>query len=43
MWKDNVKIYLKEIGYEGMDWIYLAQDTDMWRTDVNMVMNFQVP
>ena len=24
MWKDDVKIDLKEVGYEGMDWIYLA-------------------
>ena len=24
MWKDNVKIGLKEMGYEGIDWIYLC-------------------
>jgi hypothetical protein len=27
----------------GMDWIYLAQDRDQWRVDVNTVMNLQVP
>jgi hypothetical protein len=25
-WLDNVKIYLREIGWDGMDWIDLAQD-----------------
>jgi len=23
--KGNIKIYLKELGYEGMDWTYLAR------------------
>lgn len=23
-WKDNIKMYIKEIGCEGMDWIQLA-------------------
>jgi hypothetical protein len=25
-WEDNIKIYLREIGWDGMDWIDLAQD-----------------
>jgi hypothetical protein len=28
---DNIKIDLREIGWEGMDWIDLAQDRDQWR------------
>ena len=28
MWKGNVKIDLKEMGYEGMDWIYLCCATN---------------
>jgi hypothetical protein len=40
---DNIKIYLREIGWDGMDWINLAQDRDQWRAQVNMVMNLQVP
>jgi hypothetical protein len=28
---------------EGVDWIYLAQDTGSWRAVVKMVMNFGVP
>jgi hypothetical protein len=27
-WEDNIKMDLKEIGCQGMDWIHLAQDTD---------------
>jgi hypothetical protein len=42
-WEDNIKMDLKEVGYEGVDWIELAQDRDMWRALVNAVMNFRVP
>jgi hypothetical protein len=34
----NVKIYLKEIGWDGMDWIDLLEDTDQWRALVNTVI-----
>jgi hypothetical protein len=27
-WVDNIKTDLREIGYDGMDWIELAQDMD---------------
>jgi hypothetical protein len=27
-WVDNTKIDLREIGWDGMDWIDLAQDRD---------------
>jgi hypothetical protein len=26
--KDNIKMYFREIGWEDVDWIYLAQDRD---------------
>jgi hypothetical protein len=42
-WVDNIKIDLRVIGCDGMDWIYLAQDRDQWRALVNTVMNLQVP
>ena len=25
-WEDNIKMYLQEVGCEGMDWTELAQD-----------------
>jgi hypothetical protein len=34
---------LREIGFEGVDWIHLAQDRDRWRALVNTVLNLQVP
>jgi hypothetical protein len=27
-WEDNIKMNLKEIGWEGAYWIHLAQDRD---------------
>jgi hypothetical protein len=41
--EDNNKIILRGIGWEGVDWIYLAQDRNQWWALVNMVMNLQVP
>jgi hypothetical protein len=34
---------LKEIGWDNMDWINLAQDRDRWRALVNTVMKLWVP
>ena len=42
-WKDNIKMDLQEVGCEGMDWIKLAQDRDIWWALVNAVMNLRVP
>jgi hypothetical protein len=33
----------KEMGWDGMDWIVLAQDRDQWRALVNTIMNLWVP
>jgi hypothetical protein len=40
---DDIKIDLREMQWDGMDWIDLAQDRDQRRTLVNTVMNFWVP
>jgi hypothetical protein len=42
-WVDNIKMDLGEIGWDGMDWIEVAQDRDQWRALVNTVMNLRVP
>jgi hypothetical protein len=42
-WVDNIKTDLREIGWDGMDWVDLAQDRDQWRAVVNTVMNLRVP
>jgi hypothetical protein len=42
-WVDNIKMDLREIGWDGMDRIVLAENRDQWRALVNMVMNLQLP
>jgi hypothetical protein len=42
-WVDNIKMDLREIGWDGGDWIDLAQDRDQWRALVKAVMNLRVP
>jgi hypothetical protein len=34
---------LREIGWDGVDWVDLAQDRDHWRALVNTVMNLRIP
>jgi hypothetical protein len=38
-WEDNIRMNLREIGWESVDWIHLAQDRDQWWALMNMVMN----
>jgi hypothetical protein len=42
-WVDNIKMDLKEVGWDGRDWIDLAQDRDRRRAYVNAVMNLRLP
>jgi hypothetical protein len=42
-WVDNNKKDLRDIGWDGVDWIYLTQDREDWRAFVNTAMNFRVP
>jgi hypothetical protein len=42
-WVDNINMDLREIGWDGVDWIDLAQNRDQWRALVNTVMNLRVP
>jgi hypothetical protein len=40
---NNNKMYLRETGWDSMDWIDLAQDRNQWRALVNTAMNLRVP
>jgi hypothetical protein len=42
-WADNIKMDLREIGWDDIDLIDLAQDRDQWWALVNTVMNLRVP
>ncbi|KAJ4451240.1 hypothetical protein ANN_02701 [Periplaneta americana] len=42
-WEDNIKMDLREVGYDDRDWINLAQDRDRWRAYVRAAMNLRVP
>jgi hypothetical protein len=41
-WEDGIKIDLREIGWEGVEWIHLIQGRDQLQALVNTVMNLQV-
>jgi hypothetical protein len=38
---DNIKIDLREIEWDGVDWIDMALDRDHWRALVNTVLNLR--
>ncbi|KAJ4432168.1 hypothetical protein ANN_20784 [Periplaneta americana] len=40
-WEDNIKMDLREVGYDDRDWIGLAQDRDLWRVYVRAAMNLR--
>ncbi|KAJ4445788.1 hypothetical protein ANN_12473, partial [Periplaneta americana] len=42
IWEDNIKMDLREVGYDERDWINLAQDRDRWRAYVRAAMNLRV-
>jgi hypothetical protein len=42
-WDDNIRMDLREIGWEGVHWMHVSQDREQWRAVVNTVMNLRVP
>jgi hypothetical protein len=42
-WVDNIKMDLRDIEWDCMDWIDLAENRDQWRALVNTVINLRVP
>jgi hypothetical protein len=41
-WVDNIKMDLREIGWDSGDWIDVAQDRDQWKALVRAVINLRV-
>ncbi|KAJ4438755.1 hypothetical protein ANN_14706 [Periplaneta americana] len=41
-WEDKIKMDLREVGYDGRDWINLAQDRDQWWAYVRAAMNLRI-
>jgi len=39
--EDNIKINLKELVCENVDWINVAQDWDLWRAFLKKVMTLR--
>jgi hypothetical protein len=33
-WKDNIRMYLRKVVWDGVDWIHVTQDRDQWRAVV---------
>ena len=42
-WEDNIKMDLREVGFDPRDWISLAEDRDQWRAYIRAVVNLRVP
>jgi hypothetical protein len=42
-WHINVKMDLKQIGWQGVKWIQPLHYRDRWNALVNMVLAFRVP
>jgi hypothetical protein len=38
-WEDNIRMDLREIGINGANWIWLAQDRVSWQAFENTIMN----
>jgi hypothetical protein len=38
-----LRMDLREIGWDGVDWINVAQGRDQWRALVNTLLNLRVP
>jgi hypothetical protein len=41
--EENIRIDVRDIGWERVNWMHLSQDRDQWRAVVNTVINVRVP
>jgi hypothetical protein len=42
IWEDNIRMDLREAGWEVVAWMHLAQDRGGWRALVNTVMKLRL-
>jgi hypothetical protein len=42
-WVNNINMNLREIEWDGVDWIDMAQYRDQWRALGNTVLNLRIP
>ena len=42
-WENNIRMDLREVGYDPGEWIHVAEDRDQWKTYLTAAMNFRVP
>jgi hypothetical protein len=42
-WENNIRMEVRKIGWEVVDWIHLTQDRDQWQGLLNTVMKRRVP
>ena len=42
-WKDNIRMDLKQMGINTINWVDSAQDRDYWRALVNQILKLRVP
>jgi hypothetical protein len=42
-WEGNIRMGLRETGWESMDWIHLNLVRNLWQAFANMVMSLWVP
>jgi len=42
-WEDDIRTDLREIDWEGVDWMQLIKVRDEWQAVVDRVMNLRVP
>jgi hypothetical protein len=41
-WEDNIRIHITDVVYEGVNWMHLAQERDLWRTVLKRAINLAV-
>jgi hypothetical protein len=42
-WEDNIRMDLRQKGWEDVDWIHLVHDMEQWWALLNTVMEFRIP